>query len=82
MKVISSSSLGTANDECPVNGDGEGLEIGFNNKYILEALKAAPADSIRMQLSTGVAPCVIVPADEKKNFLYMILPVRLRANEG
>ena len=82
LKVSTATTLGRANDECPVDGDGEGLEIGFNNRYILEALKAAPADSVRMQLSTGVSPCVLVPTNENKNFLYMILPVRLRANEG
>ena len=82
MKVFTATTLGRATDECPVDGDGEGLEIGFNNRYILEALKAAPADSVRLQLSTGVSPCVIVPTDDSRNFLYMVLPVRLRANEG
>ena len=82
LRVSTATTLGRANDECPVSGNGEGLEIGFNNRYILEALKAAPADTVRLQLTTGVSPCVIVPADEAKNFIYMILPVRLRANEG
>lgn len=82
LKVSTATTLGRANDECPVSGDGEGLEIGFNNRYILEALRAAPSDKVRLQLSTGVAPCVIVPTDGSRNFLYMILPVRLRANEG
>ena len=82
LKVSTATTLGHATDECPVDGDGEGLEIGFNNRYILEALKAAPATNVRLQLSTGVSPCVIVPTDQNKNFLYMVLPVRLRANEG
>ncbi|MGM9521035.1 MAG: DNA polymerase III subunit beta [Oscillospiraceae bacterium] len=82
LKVSTATTLGKANDECQVSGDGEGLEIGFNNRYILEALKAAPSDSVRLQLSTGVSPCVLVPTDGNKNFIYMILPVRLRANEG
>lgn len=82
LKVSTATTLGKANDECAVSGDGEGLEIGFNNRYILEALRAAPADNVRLQLSTSVSPCVIVPTDGNKNFIYMILPVRLRANEG
>ena len=82
LKVSTATTLGKASDECPVTGDGEGLEIGFNNRYILDALKAAPAENIRFQLSTSVSPCVITPAEGEKNFLYMILPVRLRANEG
>lgn len=82
LKVFTQTALGRASDECTVTGDGEGLEIGFNNKYILDALKAAPASTVTMQLSTGISPCVLVPADDKKNFIYMILPVRLKANEN
>lgn len=82
IKFLTTTSLGRASDECAVKGDGEGLEIGFNNKYLLEALKAAPSDKICIQLSTGVAPCIMIPADGSRNFLYMILPVRLKANES
>jgi DNA polymerase-3 subunit beta len=48
----------------------------------LEALKAAPAEKICMQLSTGVAPCIIILPMAAEIFLYMILPVRLKANES
>jgi DNA polymerase-3 subunit beta len=82
IKFLSSTALGRASDECPAKGDGEELEIGFNNRYLLEALRAAPADKIRMKITSGTSPCVIVPADGSTNFLYMILPVRLKANEG
>ena len=81
LKVSTNTTIGKAADECGITGNAEELEIGFNNRYILEALRAAPADNIRVQLSTGISPCIIVPTDENKNFLYMILPVRLRANE-
>ena len=82
VKLHSASALGKANDECAVNGDGENLEIGFNDKYLLEALKAAPADDVSLELNSGVTPCIISPADDSNNFLYMILPVRLKAYEG
>jgi len=82
VKLHSASALGKANDECVVTGDGENLEIGFNDKYLLEALKAAPADDVTLELNSGVTPCIISPADESNNFLYMILPVRLKAYEG
>lgn len=82
LRLCTTTALGSARDECEISGDGEGLEIGFNNRYLLDALKAAPADTLRILLSTSVSPCIIVPADDKENFLYMILPVRLKANEG
>ena len=72
---------GEAKDICPVEGDGQGLEIGFNNKYLMDALKAAPADRVRLELTTGVSPCVILPTQGDENFLYMVLPVRLKAGD-
>ena len=82
LNLLSVTPLGRASDECPVEGSAEGLEIGFNNKYLLDAIKAAPADEIIFRLSTGVTPCLILPADGGDNFLYMVLPVRLKTNEG
>lgn len=79
IRVVCATGLGKAEDACIVEGDGGNLEIGFNNRYLLDALKAAPADEISVCLNTGASPCVITPADGEQNFLYMILPVRLKA---
>ena len=81
VKISTKTAIGDAYDECPIDGDGEGLEIGFNNKYLMDALKAAPADRVRLELTTGVSPCVILPTEGEENFLYMVLPVRLRAED-
>ena len=70
---------GEAKDICTVSGDGQGLEIGFNNRYLMEALRYAPAETVRIELNTGVTPAIIVPADGADNFLYMVLPVRLKS---
>ena len=67
---------------CPIQGDGKGLEIGFNNRVLLDAVKAAPVSRVRLELSTATSPCLVLPVEgEKDNFLYMILPVRLRTVE-
>ena len=81
LKISTKTASGDAYDECPLSGDGGGLEIGFNNKYLMDALKAAPADKVRLELTTGVSPCVILPTEGEENFLYMVLPVRLKAGE-
>ena len=81
LKISTKTAIGDAYDQCPIQGDGEGLEIGFNNKYLMDALKAAPADRVRLELTTGVSPCVILPTEGEEKFLYMVLPVRLRAGE-
>lgn len=71
--------LGKAVDICGIDGDGNGLEIGFNNRYLLDAVKNAPTDRLKMFFNTGSSPCIIRPEDkDNDSFVYMILPVRLR----
>lgn len=83
VKIKTSTPLGNAYDECPIAGDGQELEIGFNNRFMLDALKAVPTASVNLSLNTAVSPCVITGADEgdapRDSFTYMVLPVRLKA---
>ena len=82
LKIATKTGIGDASDQCPIDGDGGGLEIGFNDRYLKDALKAAPTSSVRLEMSSGVAPCVIRPAEEgTDDFLYMVLPVRLKAGD-
>ena len=81
LRISTRTAIGDAADRCSIAGDGKGLEIGFNNRYLMDALKAAPAQRVRLELQTGVSPCVILPAEGEENFLYMVLPVRLKAGE-
>ena len=69
---------GESRDICRLSGDGQGLEIGFNNRYLMEALRYAPADLVTMELNTGISPAIIVPTEGEEKFLYMVLPVRLK----
>ena len=78
VNVRCATVLGSGVDSCICEGSGGGIEIGFNHKYISDALKAAPADEIKICLNTGSAPCVIRPADGSEDFTYLVLPVRLR----
>ncbi len=79
LYMSAKTGIGDAADQCVVLGDGGGLEIGFNHRYLLDAVRAAPADNLRLELSSGVAPCVIKPAEGLDTFTYMVLPVRLKA---
>lgn len=82
-KVLLSAKTtsGEAKDICHLEGDGNGLEIGFNNRYLIDALRYAPADTVKIELNTSVSPAIIVPVDDQDQFLYMVLPVRLKPNE-
>ena len=79
VRLSAKTGNGESCDICPLSGDGQNLEIGFNNKYLLDALRFCPADTVTMELNTGISPAIIVPAEgEEENFLYMVLPVRLK----
>ena len=80
VSLSAKTGNGAAADICPVSGDGGGLEIGFNNRYLMEALKYAPADTVRIDMNTGISPCIITPVEGEERFLYMVLPVRLKNN--
>ena len=76
-----STTIGAAHDICPVAGDGKDLEIGFNCRYLLDALKAVNCEEVTLELSNGLSPIVMTPVDDKNDFAYMVLPVRLKAGE-
>jgi DNA polymerase-3 subunit beta len=81
LKLKTTTPVGKANDECLIKGEGKNLEIGFNNRYLLDALKAAPADEIKLKFNTEKNPCIITSAEsDNDSFLYMILPVKLAGN--
>ncbi len=78
VKFQTATALASAYDECEMDGDGGNMEIGFNCRYLLDALRAVPSDKIIIELGSGVTPVVIVPANGEEDFLYMVLPVRLK----
>ena len=80
LTINCNTGVSQARDQCPVKGGKDAsLEIGFNNRYLLDALKAAPADTLKLCFNNASSPCVVRPADGSDGFAYMILPVRLRA---
>lgn len=80
LSMKTSTAIGEASDTCSIEGEGGDLEIGFNNRFLMDVLKAVPAETIRMKLNTSVSPCLILPEEEENDhFLYMVLPVRLKA---
>ena len=71
------NTIGSAHDTCPVAGNGGELEIGFNCRYLLDALRAIPTEETTLELQNGLSPIVFTPVDEKQDYAYMVLPVRL-----
>ena len=79
IDCLCNTPIGKAQDKCFCKGSGNDLEIGFNDRYLTDALKAAPCNELLLCLNSPSSPCVISPADENESFRYMILPIKLRA---
>ena len=71
------TSLGRLGDEFAAECKGDEVEIGFNNRYLLDALRNARTEQVRIQLSGPLSPVKVMPA-EGDGFLYLVLPVRFR----
>lgn len=71
------NTIGTAHDTCAIAGQGGDLEIGFNCRFLLDALRAVPSEEVTLELSSGLNPIIFTPVDDKYDFAYMVLPVRL-----
>ena len=81
IRCLCTTPIGKAEDICSCNGSGDGLEIGFNDRYLMDALKAAGSDKLSLCLNSASSPCIVRAADGSEKFTYMILPVRLRAGD-
>lgn len=77
IKISSITSLGSANDRINAEIEGSRVEIGFNSRYLLEALKVADTDEIRLELNGPVSPIIVLPP-EGDHFLFLVLPVKLK----
>ena len=78
LRLSCNTSIGKAVDEINVLGIGDSIEIGFNNKYMIDALKNTNTDEVEIQMNGPLSPIKIVPKDGDC-FLFLVLPVRLKS---
>ena len=78
LQLKTNTTIGAAEDRCAIAGDGKELEIGFNVRYLADALRAIPSEEVILELTNGLSPIVMTSAEEKYDFSYMVLPVRIK----
>ena len=78
LLMKTATTIGAAEDRCAIAGDGKELEIGFNVRYLADALRVIPSEEVTMELTNGLSPIVLTPVDDKVDYAYMILPVRIK----
>ena len=77
IRISSATSLGAATDKIPASIEGKRLEIGFNNTYLTDCLRTVDVDEVKIELSSPVSPIIVKPV-EGDNFIFLIIPMRLK----
>ena len=77
MELKIKSMIGSMNEEIYINKEGKDLMIGFNPKFLLDALRNIDEEEVTLYLMNAKAPCFI--KDEIESYIYLILPVNFNA---
>lgn len=77
IMVSCSSRFGKMMDTAEAVTQGDDLEIGFNYRYMLDAMKACECETIVMEFNTPHSPCIIKP-EKGDGFVYLVLPVKMK----
>ncbi len=80
LNISCNTQYGSVNDNLRIKKEGDDIEIGFNNRYLLDALRACRDDKIVASLSTPLMSMMIEPAekDENSSYTYLVLPCKLK----
>lgn len=74
---VQTPDLGEAEDELPLDYQGETLEIGFNATYLLEILRYMPDEDVRMTFKAPERAATFSPASGDPEYLCLVMPLRL-----
>lgn len=77
MQLKLNSTFGTMNAELPITKYGKDLMIGFNPKFLIDAIRIIDEEEITLYMMNPKSPCFI--KDEEENYIYLILPVNFNA---
>ena len=80
MELKIDSAMGSMNEEIDIEKSGKDIVIGFNPKFLIDALKVIDDEVINMYLMNPKAPCFI--RDDEENYTYLILPVNISQNQS
>jgi DNA polymerase-3 subunit beta len=73
---VTSPENGVATEEVPADYGSDGLEIGFNAKYLLDILSEIDGDTVEVHLADAAAP-TLLRENDKSNALYVLMPMRV-----
>lgn len=77
LKISCTTPMGKVSDQFEAAVEGERFEMGFNNRYLLDALRASEEDEVKLELNGPLSPMKVMPL-EGDSYLFLVLPVRLK----
>lgn len=77
MEMRVNSSIGSMNEVIDITQEGKNILIGFNPKFLMEALRAIDDEEITIYMTNPKAPCFI--RNEEESYIYLILPVNFNS---
>ncbi len=80
LKISANSSTGSTFDEIFVKHEGDDLIIAFNNRYLIDSVRACTSERIKISFSTPLSSINIEPVDapENEKDIFMLLPVKMK----
>ena len=80
MELKINSQIGSMKEDIDIEKEGKDILIGFNPRFLMDALRVIDDETVDIYLVNPKAPCFI--RDDKETYTYLILPVNLRLKEG
>ena len=77
MELRIDSAMGSMREDIDIEKSGKDIMIGFNPKFLIDALRVIDDEEITIYLVNPKAPCFI--KDEEESYIYLILPVNINA---
>jgi DNA polymerase-3 subunit beta len=77
MQLKIQSQMGSMDEEIDITKEGKDIMIGFNPKFLIDALRVIDDEDISIYLMNAKAPCFI--RDDEDNYIYLILPVNFNS---
>ena len=74
------SQIGSMDEEIDINKEGKDIMIGFNPRFLIDALRVIDDETVDIYLMNPKAPCFI--RDDEENYTYLILPVNISQNQN
>lgn len=78
MVISCKNQAGDAKEEIFLTTEGKNLEVGFNPKYFLDALKAIEDEEVFVEFGSSLSPSIIKSVEDTGDYVYMILPIRIQ----